>query len=123
MGRKSVIEKFPECIPLLVDLLSSHGANAHARRRDDVARICGVSLRMMREFLIDNVPGLGEKFTLCLDTIHHWFIAPRIGTINGEKYCNYIRAKGYSIQNNDRIMSEEVLCPSLKPPHSLRLTF
>jgi hypothetical protein len=88
--------------------LDSHGLNAHPRRRDEIARIYGLSLPVIREYLLDNVPGLRESFVLDLSTIHHWMKSPRDGTYAAAAYKNFLRARTYSVENNERYIDENV---------------
>src|SRR5690242_7269325 len=62
--------EFPECVEEVQRVLKLHGAMAHPRRRDEVARISGKTLWSLRQHLLDVIPGLKERFKLDINVIH-----------------------------------------------------
>jgi hypothetical protein len=86
-GPKPVHELFPEIIPEIERILYLNGYAAHQRRKPDLNRYYGTSLRSLTAHLLDTFPALRQKFPkLSPKTIEHLFLPPHQNCAAQEYY-------------------------------------
>ncbi len=59
-GRPSVVSKYPSIITIVTEFIKQHGYKAQERRRTETGTTCGVTLREIREHMMQTIPELQE---------------------------------------------------------------
>lgn len=113
-GRPSLITKFPAIVEVASEFIKSHGYAAHMRRRESVASAPGVSLREIRNHLLENVPGLKERGISC-DSVARFMKPPRQHTIAAQRYKGLISARvpGKRIATESHMWISIIFLPGL----------
>ncbi len=101
LGRQPLWLKYPEIVQTATDFIKQQSFAAHLRRRESTGTGTGVTLKDMKQHLLDNVPGLKEH-GISLDTIHHLMVAPRKNSSRANRYKGLIDAKFAPKKNNYR---------------------
>ena len=58
--RQPIVHKFPSIVPCTIDFIKQHGFRAHQRRRTSTATSLGITIKDIKCYLYENVPGLRE---------------------------------------------------------------
>ena len=101
LGRKPLWLKYPEIVPCATDFIKQQSFAAHARRRKSTRTGTGVTLRDLKQHLLDTVPGLKDH-GISVDTVHHLMVAPRKNSSHADRYKGLIDAKVAAKKNNYR---------------------
>ena len=88
-GRVPLWQQFPT---LIEDFIKRHSFSVQCRRRESTGTGTGVSLKQIREYVMNEVPGLRDK-GISRDTIHFLLAPPRKNTIRAERYKSLIDAR------------------------------
>lgn len=99
---------FPYVVDEAKRIIEAFGAHAHARRRTETAHIFGLSLRALREHLLDLFPEVRHKFKLSIKTIHYWMLPARKDTYSAERHRGLINARPQRIENSHRVYDQAV---------------
>ena len=100
-GRKCKHEKFPLLVQTVLDYLREHSFSAQERRRNNVATSSGVSLKNIRDHVLEKVEGL-KKDGISRQTVAHLMLAPRRKTRNAKLYKGLIKARVPAKNNSGR---------------------
>ena len=101
LGRQPLWLKYPEIVPSATDFIKQQSFAAHARRRESTGTGTGVTLRDLKQHLLDTVPGLKDH-GISVDTVHHLMVAPRKNSSRADRYKGLIDAKVAAKKNNYR---------------------
>ena len=91
-GRKSVLSKFPTIPDVATEFIKSSGFKANERSRETTIVSCGVSVKDVRDHLLDVIPGLAEH-GLSENTVRYLFKPVKNGTFAAEGYKAVIDAR------------------------------
>ena len=108
-GRPEIALEHPELVVEAARILEDYGAHAHARRRDAIGKVSGLSLKVIRNHLKSFFPEVFKKFKVSKSTIASWLVPPNRGRNHSSRYKAYILAKVSVIENNEREVDENVL--------------
>ena len=101
LGRQPLWLKYPEIVPSATDFIKQQSFAAHARRHESTGTGTGVTLRDLKQHLLDTVPGLKEH-GISVDTVHHLMVAPRKNSSRADRYKVLIDVKVAAKKNNYR---------------------
>ena len=59
-GRKPIEDKFPDIATIATEFIKANGFKAQERRRSTTFQSCGVTIKELRDYLLETVPGLKE---------------------------------------------------------------
>ena len=76
VGQKPLWQKFPQLIETATEFIKSHSFQAHVRRQETTNIGNGITLREIRNHLLENVTGLAAH-GISVDAIHHLTVGPR----------------------------------------------
>ena len=91
-GQPSIVSKFPEIVNIAADFVKLNGYAAEARRRNETGSCPGVSIKEVREHLLQNVEGLAEHGISCT-TVRRLFQPPNKAVTNSLRYKGFVDAK------------------------------
>ena len=89
LGRQPLWLKYPEIVPSATNFIKQQ---SYARRRESTGTGTGVTLKDLKQHLLDTVPGLKEH-GISVDTVHHLMVAPRKNSSCADRYKGLIDAK------------------------------
>jgi hypothetical protein len=101
LGRQPFWIKFPGIIKTATAFIKQQSFAAHGRRRESTGTGTGVTLKDLRQHLLQNIPGLKEH-GISRDTIHHLMVAPRKNSSRADRYKGHIDAKVTAKKNDYR---------------------
>ena len=84
-GPKARHIEFPELVEAALDFIKLHGYAAQQKHRDSSSTSMGVTLKQIRQHLLDVVPGLRDQ-RKSWNTIQELMLAPHRGSINSHRY-------------------------------------
>ena len=58
VGRPSLVSKYPQIVPIIIEFIKQHGYRAQERRRTGIGTSYGVTLREIQEHLLKMIPEL-----------------------------------------------------------------
>ena len=76
-GRPCIVSVFPDIVNMAAEFVKQHGFSAQFRRRTETASSSGVTVREIRDNLLEQIPGLKE-YGISLNTTRRLFNAPNI---------------------------------------------
>ena len=88
--RPSIIDKFPQAIECATSFIKQHGYSAHVRWRTDTGNVSGVTLAQIRDYLLQQIPGLKEH-GLGHSTVAYLMVPPQQKTLAAERYKSLIK--------------------------------
>ena len=100
-GRKSVVDKFPDIPRIATEYVKANGFKAQERRRETTFRSCGVTIKELRDYLLETISGLDEH-GLGITTVRYLFQPVKKGTFAAENYKGLIDGKVAGKDNTDR---------------------
>ena len=102
-GRKPIEDKFPDIATIATEFIKANGFKAQERRRSTTFQSCGVTIKELRGYLLEAVPGLKEH-SLGNTTVRYLFQPVKKGTFAAENYEGLIDGKVAHKDNTGRKM-------------------
>ena len=91
-GQTSLVPKFPELLDVTANFIKQHGFSANYRRRSETTYSSGVTIKQVRDHLLENVPGLLDH-NISLTTIRRLFNAPNKSYRASARYKGYVNSR------------------------------
>ena len=100
LGRKPLVDSYPNLMEKEVEFIKLNGYLAHARRRNSIGSSgAGVSVDAMRQHLVKTIPGLTD---ITKTAVSYLFCPPTKSRKSSERYKGYIQARVPAKRNNMR---------------------
>ena len=100
-GQPSIVSKFPKIPDVITDFLKINAFKAQEKRRDDNFRSCGVSLKDIKNHLLEKIPGLAEH-GISPNTIRYMFVTASKRHSSAARYKSLIQCKVLKKDNSGR---------------------
>ena len=97
----SLVSKFPTIPTVATEFMKTNGFKAQEKRRNETFESCGVTVKQVREHLLDNVPGL-RQHGISLTTVRYLFLPVHKSRSSARHYKGYIAAKTPKKDNSGR---------------------
>ena len=105
-GQPSLVKLFPTIVDVSSEFLKQHGFAAQCRRRNETGYSSGVSIKQIRNHLLENVPNLKER-NMSLTSVRRLFEAPNKSFVASNRYKGYVNARVGTKSNCYRELHED----------------
>ena len=98
LGRKPLVDSYPNLIEKAVEFIKLNGYSAHARRHNSIASLgAGVSVDAVQQHLIKTIQCLTD---ISKTAVSYLFCSPTKSQKSNERYNGYIQARVPAKRNN-----------------------